>query len=83
MFNIQPGTGLGLGGSKQVAFGLGYGGTIISIPTGGGGGYVSGYVPKSREFELPDDLEHRARILQEDQEVLEFIQMLIVSGIIE
>lgn len=83
MFNIQPGQGLGFTGSKQIALGLGEG-VIDVVVFSGGGGYVSGVTPKYRPREDTDpSLAKRVRILQEDQEMLELIQVLVMSGIIE
>lgn len=83
MFNIQPGQGLGFTGSKQIALGLGEG-AIDVVVFSGGGGYVSGVTPRYRPTKgIDPSLAKRVRILQEDQEMLEFIQVLITSGIIE
>ena len=88
MFNLQPGTGLGFTGSKQIALGLG-GGEISITPeptpqpeipgTGGGGRYDPGYT-RQREDALKET--RRRRILQEDEEVVALIMAMVTEGLI-
>lgn len=94
MFNLQPGTGLGLSASKQIAFGLGAGFVIdevvITVPGPGGGDSRKGglsYKPYYKPIDLPaedfENAELREQIIREDQELLEFIQVIMAMGIIK
>lgn len=93
MFNLQPGTGLGFTGSKQIALGLGGASEVaqppvvepVPIPATGGGG--SGGVrpyrePYRKQWEDVQRESNRARILREDQEIIDVIIALLTKGIL-
>lgn len=94
MFNLQPGQGLGYTASKQMAFGLGSGLVIdeivITVPGPGGGDSRKGglsYKPHYKPIDLPaedfEDIALREQIIREDQELLEFIQVIMAMGILK
>ena len=69
MFNIQPGTGLGFTGSREIALSLG-GTVVLDIEIGpqpGGGS------KKSRR-QLPGITSNRAIAIREDEEVLAMLE---------
>lgn len=92
VFNLQPGTGLGFTGSKQIALGLGTPYTVIVVvvtpeveePTrqgspGGIGGV--GYMGDDGYREAAQKAHITRRILRDDDEVIELI--IIAMELIE
>jgi hypothetical protein len=95
VFNLQPGTGLGFTGSKQIALGLGTPYTVIVIvvtpdveeePTrqgspGGAGARYAGPIDYGYR-EAAERVAIQRRIIQDDNEVLEIIIITLQSGLI-
>lgn len=93
-FNLQPGTGLGFSGSKQIALGLGtpYTVVVIVVPpveeeevsrqgSPGGGGRYAGVVDYGYG-EAAQKTEITRRIIQDDNEVFEIIIIALESDIL-
>jgi hypothetical protein len=95
VFNLQPGTGLGFTGSKQIALGLGTPYTVIVIvvtpdveeePTRqgspGGAGRYAGVVDYGYR-EAAQRAKITRRIIRDDNEVIEIIIIALESGFME
>ena len=63
MFHLQPGTGLGFTGSREIALGLGGSGAAIQLPD------TAVYPPGMR----PEERLRHKRILQEDEIIMAVI----------
>lgn len=94
MFNLQPGQGLGATSSEQLAFGLGSGEieviqppVVQPIPTTGRGSGPTKGIKRYKDVykDYHEDVQresNRARILREDQEIIDVIVALLTKGIL-
>jgi hypothetical protein len=81
---LQPGLGLGFGAEKELCFGLGSGFVGVLVPTlpapplPPSGGGVAGRGPELQPWWQREEI--RKRILRDDEEIIELLMAMVLSG---